>query len=310
MSTPDQPSRAAPPGDVIVSDELAAALLGAQAPHLLPLPRHVAAQGWDNVMIRLGDDLAMRLPRRALAADLVRREQRWLPDLAPTLPVAVPTPLVLGVPHSDYPYPWSVVPWLPGVPAATLIGGGPSGAGHGQEPWATDLATTFAALHRPAPRDAPHNPVRAVPLAARAEAIAERLRRIGADWAAPILAAGLDAPVHSGVPRWVHGDPHPGNVLVDGDARLSALVDFGDLSAGDPACDLAAAWLHFGPGGRTAFRRRYDALQPQDREGRWDRAAAWALAMASAVIDQAPDDPSNAGWARAALDSLRAEAMG
>ncbi|PFG19555.1 aminoglycoside phosphotransferase (APT) family kinase protein [Serinibacter salmoneus] len=294
-----------------MTDALAADLLAAQAPALLPLPRHVAAQGWDNVMIRLGADLAMRLPRRAVAAELVLVEQRWLPALAPALPVRVPTPLVRGVAQAGYPYPWSVVPWLPGVPAATLMSGGTRvGTGDDEEPWARDLAAVLAALHRPAPADAPHNPVRAVPLAGRAASIRERIERIGADWAVPILDAGVGAPRHDGVPRWVHGDPHPGNVLLGEAGELAALVDFGDLSAGDPACDLAAAWLHFGPSGRAAFRRRYDDLVPRHREGRWERAAAWALAMACAVVEQAPDDPTNRGWADAALDSLRTDAPG
>jgi len=151
-------SAGVPPAEVDVTDELVRALLAAQCPELAGLPLRRVANGWDNVMYRLGDRHAVRIPRRRLAAPLVEHEQRWLPVLAPHLPVPVPVPLHAGRPQDGYPWCWSVTPWLDGVPAATRLAGGGMG-----EPFARALAAFAVALHQPAPSDAPHNPFRGGP---------------------------------------------------------------------------------------------------------------------------------------------------
>lgn len=307
-----------PPAEVDVTPAIVDALLRAQAPAFADLPRTLAASGWDNAMIRLGGHAALRLPRRAFAAALVTREQRWLPVLAPLLPVAVPVPLVAGRASAGYPWSWSVVPWYDGVAAAARPRASRSA-------WAAPLARAFATLHRAAPPDAPHNAVRAVPLATRDAVLSERLDRGVASGSIPpaareIWRRGVAAPAWRGAPQWVHGDPHPANLLLrpaaprgagavgcrgTGGDQLTALLDFGDLAAGDPACDLAAAWLVFDSRGRTRFRRTYDALRPGASDpGRWERAAAWATSMASSVVVDAPADPVNGPWARAALAAL------
>lgn len=295
--------------DGAAPDDVVARLLQSSAPELLHLPRRVVAEGWDNVLVRLGSTLLMRLPRRAQAAELTRHEQLWLPVLAPPLPVAVPVPVHAGRPVADYPWPWSIIRWREGVVAS-------------QRPrqlatsWAADLAATFVVLHQPAPPEAPHNPFRAVPLAPRDEVIRERLalgRERGLDLAAAVRAweRGIAAPVWAEPPVWVHGDPHPGNLLVRPGTpgrpdALDALLDWGDLSAGDPACDLAAAWLVFDRAGRRVFRDTYDfgTRRRAPDPGRWDRAAAWAVSMASSVVVGAPDDVANRPWADAALAEL------
>lgn len=317
------PAVGGPPPREIDVDAVVTSVLAAGAPELLDLPRRIAAEGWDNVLVRLGDELVLRLPRRSQAAELVAHEQRWLPQLAPWLPVAVPVPVVAGAPAPGYPWPWSVLRWREGVVAGSL----PRDRARA---WAPVLAASFAALHRPASRGAPHNPFRAVPLAGRDSPVQERFERgdrRGLDLTAAreVWRCGLAAAAWAGPGLWVHGDPHPNNLLVRpgcapvregspdgpptgpdalaGPDSLAALLDWGDLSAGDPACDLAAAWLAFDAAGRASFRATYDALTigRTSDPGRWDRAAAWAVAMASSVVVDAPGDGVNRRWADAAL---------
>ncbi|HEY0119744.1 MAG TPA: phosphotransferase, partial [Cellulomonas sp.] len=153
--------------EVQIDEPLVRALLRSQHPDLAGLSLVRVAQGWDNVTFRLGDDLAVRLPARATAAALLRHEQHWLPILAPLLPVPVPAPVRLGRPGTAFAWPWSVVPWLAGTPADELT---PAD----RDAWAEQLAGTLAALHGHTPADTgtalpvPDNPVRGVPLRARA----------------------------------------------------------------------------------------------------------------------------------------------
>lgn len=293
-----------PAADVVVSADLVRRLLAEQHPDLADRPLAHADGGWDNEMYRLGDDLAVRLPRRRVAAGLTAHEHRWLPELAPLLRLRVPAPVRLGRPSDGYPYPWGVVPWLPGAPAW-------------REPvarrtaWAPDLADALADLHLPAPADAPVNPFRSGALAGRGGAVHQRLvvpvpglpdaRRLTHVW-----ADALAAPPHAGPPTWVHGDPHPANLLVER-GRLVALVDFGDLTAGDPATDLATAWLTFDADGRTAFRARLAARGALD-EATWRRARGWALSMGLAMVRRA-SDPAIGGIGRHALGQLLAETI-
>ncbi|MBU4214784.1 MAG: phosphotransferase, partial [Actinobacteria bacterium] len=161
---------------------LVQALLVEQHPDLAGQQLRRAGSGWDNALFRLGDDLAVRLPLRELSVPLVAHEQRWLPRLAAALPVAIPAPVRRGRPSSLFPAPWSVVPWLRGDGADTVPVADRTG-------WAQDLARAFEALHTPAPRDAPYNPYRAVPLADRTTVVRPRLATTPD---APVLLATWD----------------------------------------------------------------------------------------------------------------------
>lgn len=70
-----------PAAEVDVSPGLVRRLLADQHPDLAHLPVELMAHGWDNVMYRVGDELAARLPRREMGARLIGHEQRWLPVL-------------------------------------------------------------------------------------------------------------------------------------------------------------------------------------------------------------------------------------
>ncbi|MEI5584578.1 MULTISPECIES: aminoglycoside phosphotransferase family protein [unclassified Agromyces] len=278
----------APDADVHVDADLVARLVAAQHPSFAG-PVELVANGWDNAIFRLGDAWAARMPRRALADRLVRGEHRWLGVVAGSLPdgVRAPVPVALGEPDEGYPYAWSITPWFDGVPAASVAPVERRGI-------AEALADVVVAIGEPAPAEAPANPYRGVPLAERAEVVGERLgsgrleRRVPTDAMAlaSVWAEALEAPPWSGAPRWVHGDPHPGNLLLSPGApyTLGAVLDFGDLAAGDPATDLAAAWLVFDPVGRAAFRQRVERRRATDAAD-WTRARGWALVMGTAIVD-------------------------
>ncbi len=151
-----------------VDQSLVHSLLAEQHPDLARLPLTQIDAGWDNVLWRLGDELLVRLPRRRLAVPLTVNEQRWLPTLAPRLPLPVPAPIRMGRPTGEYPSSWTVVPWLPGAPGDRTALIDPRDA-------AKRLGRFLQALHHGAPSDAPHNPYRGVPLALRAESFEERV---------------------------------------------------------------------------------------------------------------------------------------
>lgn len=274
-------------------DEVAVrALLQGVAPDLARLPLRLVTEGWDNATWRLGDRRAVRLPRRALAAPLIVNEQRALVEIGPLLQavgVLSPVPIITGRATAGFPWPWSVVPWISGTTAV--------GVDRRQTARLTPaLATALGALHVPAPPNAPHNPIRGVPLALRDKVMRTRLadaRRAGLaqyEVLRDAWTAGLHAPV--GDERvWVHGDLHPGNIVVNGDA-LAALIDFGDVTAGDPAYDLAVTWMLFDSAGRAQFRSatgsRYD-------DATWMRARAWAAYIALVLLTQSDDRPDLLG---------------
>jgi aminoglycoside phosphotransferase (APT) family kinase protein len=160
-----------PSAEVKIDALLVSHLLAEQHPDLQNLSIQFVDAGWDNAMFRLGDRLAVRLPRRAIAARLLENEQQWLPQLAKQLPLAVPVPLRIGVPNSLYPWHWSVIPWLPGQTADKIR-------------LNTDHAQRFAlflkALHVKAPNNAPKNPFRDVPLIERDAMLNERIQRLAA----------------------------------------------------------------------------------------------------------------------------------
>lgn len=281
-------SRSMPKAEWHTSPELVRTLLEAQHPDLADLQLRKLAHGWDNVMYRLGDDLVVRLPRRAAAADLARHEQQWLPVLGPRLPVPVPIPVRLGKPTDDFPWPWTVLPWLEGEPI------GVDGVSDKRQ-LAHDLGGFVAALHTEAPPDAPENPHRAVPLAQRS-GVLDRIDTldsaiVDADAVRACWINALAVPAWDGPPLWAHGDLHPLNLLhVDG--RLSAIIDFGDITSGDPAADLAVAWMLFDEIDREAFRQAAARPDHPIDDATWLRARASALAFAVLLLHTSADNPA------------------
>jgi len=266
----------APPAEVEIGAELVRSLLDEQHPDLAGLALRPLASGWDNVLYRLGDELVVRLPRRAMGAVLMEHELAWLPGLADGLPLPISVPVRSGKPSGEYPWTWAVVPWFPGATAEATP---PADF----DETAAALARFLVAFHRPAPADAPTSALRGIPLAERAPFLRHDLDELGGavDQRAILRrwAGLLDAPAWPGPPLWLHGDVHPLNLIVHAGV-LSAVVDFGDLCQGDPASDLAVAWMLFPPGPRAQFRSDLGA-----DDGTWARARGWALALGVALAN-------------------------
>jgi aminoglycoside phosphotransferase (APT) family kinase protein len=231
--------------------------------------------GTDNALYRLGDEMVVRLPRRERTSRTLEKERRWLPRLAPLLPLAVPVPLAEGMPAEGYPFTWSVYSWLKGENATsrriTDLG-----------QLAADLAQFVAALQRIDPSGGPspgeHNFFRGVPLAERdaatRAAIASLEGKIDADQVAPAWEGALRAPEWNRPPVWIHGDLDARNLLVE-NGWLSAVIDFGGLGVGDPACDVMVAWKVLSPDTRDGFRATLSV-----DEATWARSRGWALSQA------------------------------
>ncbi len=288
-----------PPAEVEIDESLIRRLLRSQHRDLADLRLRHAATGWDNTTYRLGDDLAVRLPRIEDAVALLRNEQRWLPVLAGELPVPVPTPVRVGTPGCGYPWPWSVVPWLAGRSAE-------------YEPLAPDQASAFgsflAAVHRRPPPGFPRNDYRGVPLTTCTGTIGSRLERLAA------ATTGLQVPLDAVRERWlravevpadvthvrIHGDLHPKNIVVDG-GRLASVIDWGDMTAGDPATDLGAAWMLFPT---RVLDDVWDAYGPIS-ERTMRRAAGWAVFFGVVLLDTGlAGDPPFAALGRRTLERV------
>jgi aminoglycoside phosphotransferase (APT) family kinase protein len=287
-----------PAAEVLIDTILVRALLEDQHHDLAILPLVDAGEGWDNRTFRLGTELAVRLPRRAVSAPLIEHEQRWLPILAPELPLPVPSPIRIGRPGCEFPWSWSITRWLPGDTALASS----SIDEHGT---ASDLAGFFRALHRPAPGDAPRNAYRSVPLAGRDSLLRDHLAVIAdrVDQAAIIdtWRRLLETPPWKGAATWIHGDLHPGNLLVR-DQRISGVLDFGDLAAGDPATDLAIAWMLLRADARSTFHDLTCGAKGWLDEATWTRARGWALALGVAYLSHAGTDERLTAVAAATID--------
>lgn len=273
-----------------IDTALAARLVVTQFPEwadLAVVP--VEADGWDNHTFRLGGSMTVRLPNAEAYASSVGKELTWLPRLAPRLPLPIPVPLAAGAPAAEYPWPWSVRSWIEGRPATRERISDLAAFGH-------DLAAFLRALQAVdtagAPAAGPQNFHRGsspeVYDTQTRNAITALASRIDAGtatevWDAALAASWTDQPV------WLHGDVAPGNLLVGGDGRLSAVIDFGTCGVGDPACDLVIAWTFLDDAGRDLFRARMDV-----DEAMWARARGWALWKALITIEAPNTAPASA----------------
>jgi aminoglycoside phosphotransferase (APT) family kinase protein len=255
-----------------IDDSLVRRLVVGQFPQWAQLSvRMVEPGGWDNRNFHLGEHMIVRLPSAAAYSLQVEKEHRWLPQLASLLPLPIPTPLAIGDPASGYPWRWSIYRWIEGEIASPERIGDPT-------QFAIDLAKFLVALHRidstDGPRPGPHNFFRGGSLmtydAETRQAIAALTGQIDSGAATEVWEAGLTTNWGS-TPVWIHGDVSAGNLLTHS-GQLSAVIDFGMLGVGDPACDLSIAWTLFDGESREAFR----AMLSLD-SGTWARGRAWAL---------------------------------
>ncbi len=291
--------------------EVDAALVRRLISHQFPawaelVVKRVPSGGTDNAMFRLGDELAVRLPRLARREGQVDKEQRWLPVLAPHLPLAVPEPVAMGEPGDDYPMRWSVCRWLSGRDALTT-------APEDLEQAAVDLAGFVSALRavdaEGGPPPGEHNFWRGEPIAVRDDMVRSALARLDGEVdrvaAAEAWATDASAPAWDGDPVWIHGDLMPGNLLVD-NGRLHAVIDFGGLGIGDPAVELLPAWMMFSGPSRAAFRQAVGA-----DDASWARGRAWALSVSLVALPYYRDtNPIICATARHTIAEVLADVTG
>ena len=291
---------ATPVATVAIDAELVRSLLRLQCPDLAHLPLSKVATGWDNEMYRLGDELAVRLPRRDVAAPNLTNEQRWLPALADKLPIRVPVPLFNGTAALGSPFRWSVVNWAVGSTAASS---------DLHPTTASKMATFLAALHAQVPPvEAPVNPWRGGALLERTEAVEERLEAVYAREASLTVAHSdvlglwkLACRAPNDLPRtWIHGDLHPKNLIVEG-SEVVMVIDWGDMCGGDPATDLAVAWMLFESEQIDEFRSAYGGAS----DDTWLRAQGWAIYFGAVLLlTGLVDDPAFAAVGRKTLNRV------
>jgi aminoglycoside phosphotransferase (APT) family kinase protein len=282
-------------GEVDTDVALVRRLLGGQFPQWADLAvEPVASYGTDHDIYRLGDQLAARLPRIRWATGQAAKEREWLPKLAAHLPLAVPVQLAMGDPAEGYPFAWSVYEWLPGENANGTI--------DDLDQAAVDLAAFVKALRRidvtgayPRPSGSRGAPLTELDKDVR-RSIAELGDRTDTDAALRSWDESLNAPPWDGDEVWVQGDLLPGNLLVV-DGRLSAVIDFGCLNVGDPACDLQPAWNVFAGDSRARYRAELEA-----DDASWLRGRGWSLYQAVMALPYYWD--TNPGMIRQASHAL------
>jgi aminoglycoside phosphotransferase (APT) family kinase protein len=258
----------------------------------------VPSAGTDNALYRLGDDMVVRLPRIHWAVGGVDKDFRWLPEVAPLVPVAIPEPLAKGAPAEGYPWTWGVYRWLEGAnPAADRL--------DDPDSVARQLARFVEAVHRIDLAGGPAAP-RGAPLDVQDEAVRAALADLRGmiDTAAATAEwdAALRAPRWPGPPVWLHGDLLPGNLLFQ-DGRLTGVLDWGGLGVGDPACDLIAAWGLLPGTAREVFRAELGV-----DDATWARGRGWALSVGLIALPYYKDtNPVLAATARQLIREVLAD---
>lgn len=286
-----------------IDAQLARRLVGNQFPQWADLPvTPVEHGGVDNRTFRLGERMTVRLPSADSYALQVDKEQRWLPVLAPQLPLPIPTPVAMGVPGEGYPHAWSVYRWLDGEIATEQDIDDLTG-------FATAVAGFLVALRRIDTTDGPgpgrHNFFRGGPLTTYADETLDAIEALGDEVAGDAARRVWDdamAATWEQEPVWFHGDVATGNLLLRA-GRLAAVIDFGTSGVGDPACDVVLAWTLLSGPSRDAFRAGLGA----DR-GTWSRGRGWALWKALITLaDQLDRDPEGAAVSRRVIDRVLAD---
>lgn len=261
--------------EITYEQDLVRALLKEQHPDLADLEIRDVPGGWGNQQFRLGDDLAVRMPRYGEAPLQLRTEQRWTAVLAERLPLPIPATVRVGEPSELFEHPWSVVRWVAGEPgdAAPIT----------RADSAEVLAEFLAALHeQPASADAPGPTQRQVDGEEKLEFwLAQDLLEdeLTAGAAREVWRKAIAAPKHEGAPVWLHTDLHPANIVVR-DGMLAGVIDFGDMGTGDPAIDLSAAFLLLPAGAVTRFFEAYERAD----EAAVARARGWAVLRALTLL--------------------------
>ncbi|WP_229955125.1 aminoglycoside phosphotransferase family protein [Parasphingorhabdus litoris] len=289
----------------VINTQLVTRLVAEQFPQWAGLAiKPVKLNGWDNRTFHLGSDMTVRLPSAERYAVKVPIEQKWLPKLAPSLSFPIPKPLAMGQPSCDYPWNWSVYRWIEGDTADILD------ECHLRQ-FARDCARFLKELHQintsEGPLAGPHNFYRGGSLKVYDEETNAAIHKlkglidteaVAASWKQAISSEWVKEPV------WVHGDFSVGNIIVK-DRKLAAVIDFGGMGIGDPACDLVLAWTFLTPESRGIFKSHME----MDNET-WNRARGWALWKALITLASLEDmESSDASQQKRVISSVLSEGL-
>lgn len=258
-----------------IDEALVANLLKQQHSKLAGLPlTKIKHYGTDNAIFRIGDEYAIRLPRVEYARQQIVKEQTWLPKFAPHLPFVIPTPVKIGKSSKEFPHPWYVYHWIDGVDAYNEP---PSDLNQ----VAQDLAGFIKALWKVNTNGAPAAR-RGLPLNTQDKAVREAISNltdmVDTDAIASIWEKYLEVPDWNKLPVWLHADLLPSNLLLQ-NGKLHAVIDFGLMGVGDPACDLIPAWCLFDSDARKIFKESLGV-----DENTWIRGKGWALSIALIIM--------------------------
>lgn len=272
-----------------ITAELVKELIVEQFPQYRALNiKPVKFSGIDNRTFHLGDNMLIRLPSAEGYAEQAAKEQKWLPKLSEYLSVQIPEALHMGNPNKDYPWNWSIYKWLPGISANQL-----SFSDHELNNIASDLAVFIRELHKAPTAGAPagglHNYYRGCNPSVYDKDTRTNITKLSniingetalAVWENAIKSKWNQDPV------WIHGDFASGNILIDNN-KLAAVIDFGCMGAGDPACDLVIVWTLLRGKSREIFKEQVDLDL-----NTWARARGWALWKALFEAVEALNDKS------------------
>lgn len=283
---------ASPRTEIHIDAALVRRLLDTQFPEAAALPVGAHFEGRDSVLWRLGDQWAMRMPQHHRAAAKQETEISWLPHIGKGWPFAAPVPVRVGRPSADFPWTWTVVPWIAGLPVHVSpldrLG-------------VAQLGAALRALHAPAPSEAPRHPTRSLALLQRSDRVAERIRalaaasagspwRLNSDAAARVFQQGATTPRPG--PTWTHLDLHPGNVLTYA-GELAGIIDWSESAAGDPAADLGQALVLVGQDGWDALMIGYGTIDART----FSRARAEGVYYSLTFAAEMTGPRAKAGWA-------------
>ncbi len=258
-----------------ITVSLVGELIAEQFPQWEHLPiKPVELSGHDNRTFRLGDDMSVRLPSAQRYAAKVAKEQQWLPFLAPHLSLPIPKPLAMGQPSKNYPWHWSIYSWIEGTSANVLI------IDDSKLPLiASQLAQFLRELQKIDATDVPlvggpHNFYRGDSTKvydAQTRSAIDQLHGVIDTKAATAVWEKSISSEWSKNPVWIHGDISAGNIIIK-ENKLAAVIDFGGMGIGDPACDLVIAWTFFKNESRNIFKSHVNLDSDT-----WARARGWAL---------------------------------
>ncbi len=284
-----------PEAEIEINIHLVKKLIAEQHPDYLKYKLEFLDEGWDNVMFRLGKEYMVRVPRREVANRLLTNEQKWLPFFSKKLPIPVPAPVRIGVPNTDYPWHWSIIPWFDGYSSDTAPP---------NEKQVLVLVEFFKKLHVPAPAEAPTNDYRGLPLKTKRPNMLARFKKLKTKTdlisckIENIWQEALNASLNKNK-VWLHGDMHPRNIIVK-NGEIKAVVDWGDMTVGDPATDLSSLWMLFED--KIAFNaaKIYGASEALIK-----RAKGWAVFFGAILLDTGlVNSPRHAKIGKTILEKL------